>query len=397
MIGRELHRILILGGGYAGLRAALDLADQLRSEPDVRILLIDRGDCHQIVTRLHEVATEAVSEQAACRPYHQLLPQRINFLQAAVTAIRPQDGWVETDRGPQKYQQLVVALGSETAMPDLPGLRQFGRRLRWIHDALALREHVRHCFRQAVAAGGAVERRAWLRFVIAGGGFTGCQLAGEMAHWLPDLADEHHLSLTDLHLVLLEGADRLLPGAAAADGRQAEAVLRAKGVDVRLGTPLQAVGSQMIRFGTEGWHGHTLVWAGGIEGGPLLRKAGFLCGPQNRIRVDRHLRALGFPQVFVVGDAAAVTVDDWMLPATAALALRQGLWVAEAVAAQFRNRPLPVYQPADTGLVVSLGGTDAAGDLLGFPLAGLPGYLAKAGLEGWYDLTARGLAPVVRL
>jgi NADH dehydrogenase len=264
-------------------------------------------------------------------------------------------------------------------------------------DAVALRRHIRHCFREATQASGAVERRAWLRIVVAGGGFTGCQLAGELAHWLPDLADEHRLAARDIHLILLEAAPRLLPGNAGADSRRAEAVLGGKGIDIRLGTPLEAVQADMVRFGSESWNARTLVWAGGIQGSPLLAEAGFPCGRQGRVRVDRHLRAHGFPQVFVVGDAAEVSVQGLTMPATGALALRQGAWVAEAVTASLSHRHLPVYEPVDTGLVVSLGGQDAAGDLLGFPLEGLPGYLAKAGIEAWYELTTRGLAPVIRL
>jgi NADH:ubiquinone reductase (H+-translocating) len=397
MIGRELHRIVVLGGGYSGLRAALDLGGLVRAHPDVRLLLIDRHDCHQLITRLHEVAAEALTDRAACHPFDQLLPKQVGFLQAAVTGIDLQHGRVLTARGVHPYQDLVVAAGSEVALPAIPGLREHGLRLRWIDDAVAIRRHVRHCFRQAAAAPGAVDRRAWLRFVIAGGGYTGCQLAGEFAHWLPDLADEHRLRITDLHLILLERAERLLPGGSAADGRRAEAVLRAKGVDIRLDTPLEAVDAGMVRFGTEGWHARTLVWAGGIRGARLLEDAGFPCGASGRVRVDRHLRAQGFPQVFVVGDSAEVTVGGLSLPSTAALALRQGAWVAEAIAARVRRQPLPAYVPGDTGLVVSLGGSDAAGDLLGLPLDGLPAALAKSAIEGWYELTARGLVPVIRI
>lgn len=396
MIDDGVNRIVILGGGYAGLRAALDLAPVVRTRPSVKLLLIDRSESHQLITRLHEVAAEALPAQAA-HPFEQLLPRNVGFVQAEVTGIDLCRCRVCTTRGEYRYRHLVVALGSETALPPIPGLPQHALRLRWLPDALAIRRHIRGCFRQASQAGGAVQRRAWLRIVVAGGGYTGCQMAGELAHWLPDLADEHHVSIRDIHLMLLEATDRLLPGGPPADSRRAEQVLSRKGIHIQLNTRLEGVEPDAVRFGPETLHCRTLIWCGGIAGPPLLREAGLICDPQGRVKVDPYLRAQGYPEVFVVGDAARVTAGERVLPATAALALRQGVWVAEALAAILRGREPAPYEPVDTGLVVSLGGQDAAGDLLGVPLDGFPAWLAKSGIEVWYGWTSRNLAPVFRL
>jgi NADH dehydrogenase len=397
MIDDSMDRLVVLGGGYAGLRAALDLAPVVRARPSVKLLLIDRSESHQFITRLHEVAAEALPASEAAQPFERLLPRNVGFVQAEVTAIDLRRCRVHTSRGEHGYRHLVVALGSETALPPLPGLRQYGLRLRYLQDAVAIRQHIRECFRQASQAGGAVQRRAWLRIVVAGGGYTGCQMAGELAHWLPDLADEHHVPISDIHLMLLEAADRLLPGGPPADSRRAEEVLSRKGIHIHLNTRLEGVEPDTVRFGPETWHCRTLIWCGGIAGPPLLREAGLLCDPQGRVKVDQYLRAQGYPEVFVVGDAARVTAGERVLPASAALALRQGVWVAEALAAMLRRREPTPYEPVDTGLVVSLGGQDAAGDLLGLPVDGFPAWLAKSGIEVWYRWTSRSLAPVFRL
>jgi len=387
--------VLILGGGYAGLRLALDFSSQVAARGiNAAITLVDRESNHQIITELHRIATESLPRARGAIAFRDIIPSNLNFLCDEVTTIDADRRMVRTGDHTLKYDRLVIALGSEPRLPPIPGLEEDGLRLRSLADAEKLRLHIRDCFAAAAKAVSPLERRACLRILIAGGGFTGCQLAGELAHWVTDLADEYAVSVSDIHLLLIEAAPTLLPGGEASDGRKAHRILCRKGVDVRLGTRLLSLEPGMVTFGEERLNCRTVVWTGGVSGPSVLRGLAFPLDPMGRCRVDGSLRTVSFPEVYAAGDCAGYQLHDRTLPAAAAVAVRQGAFIARALADDVTGRPVARYVPLDTGLLVSLGGNDAVGDLLGVPVDGPAGGLVKEGIEAWYALTARNLTPL---
>lgn len=390
-------KIVILGAGYAGLRVALDLAAaRAQNQIAAELVLVDRNDYHQVVTWLHRAATDAVPLERARVPLRDLFsPQHLTFVQAEVRAIRPDQRYVLTDAGPIEYDRLVIALGSDTVWPEVPGLRRAALPLRWWEDAQALREHIIEQFAAAAGTNSPEERRCRMTVVVAGGGYTGTQLAGELAHWTPALADQFGLPLTDIRLLLIEMQARLMPGWRPKLSRRATDILRRKGVDVRVNTPLKRVDGRLVTVGhpdgsEETICAGTLVWAGGTRAPVLLAEAGLPTDAAGRVRVNRFLQAQGQPQIFVVGDSAFYLDGRDPLPATASHALRQGEYVAGVLIAQSQGKSIEPYQPVSLGLLVSLGGTDGVGDALGVPLSGLPAGLLKEGVERWYLLQVTG-------
>lgn len=229
----------------------------------------------------------------------------------------------------------------------------------------------------------------------AGGGFTGCQLVGELAHWVTDLADEHGVPIADIHLILLEAASCLLPGWERLYSERAEHVLRRKGIDVRLSSKLEKVEPTRVTFSGETLSTHTIVWAGGIRAPSLLASSGLSTGRQGRVLVDDYLRVTQYPAIYVAGDSALFVKDGQALPATAALALRQGAYVATTIADEVNGQPIEPYRPSNPGMLVSLGGNDAVGDVLGVPLQGSAAGLVKASIERWYISTLTGKLLVI--
>lgn len=375
---------MIAGGGFAGLRLAVRLS-LLRQI--AQVVMIERGEEHQLVTRLHLGATAVLPAEQLSIPYR--LPPKIVRLRAEIERIRPAQRLVETDRGAVAYEKLVIALGSRVDLPPIPGLESHAFRLRWKSDAERLRHQIESSFLKASREPGAVERRSWMRVIVAGGGYTGCQLAGELAHWLPNLATRFGLPLEDIDLVLAELEERLLPGAPAADGRRAAHVLQRKGVRLLLGTPLRSVSSDRVEIGDEGFRCRNLIWCGGIRGPEILEESGLPVEQDGRCPVDLFLKPEGFPSIHIAGDSARVGVGGSALPATAAQAIHHGDYLAGALRENLENRRVPGFEPEDTGLLISLGGTDAVGDLLGFPLDGAAAGLAKSGIEAFYSSTAQ--------
>jgi len=382
---RDGRRIVILGAGYGGLRAAHDLAlARGRGELDAEIVLVDRHASHEVVTLLHQVAADTLPARFAYLPLDNLLPvEELRRVRGEVTSFDLEEHLVETPSGAIHYDHLVVALGSVPSIPPVPGLAEHALTLRTWADATRLRDHLREAFERA-GRSSSEERRALLTVVVAGGGFTGCQLAGELSHWLGALAEENGVDAGEVRLILIEAAERLLASWKQKVGEEAERVLRSKGIEIFLGRPLKEVGEGSLRFDGEELTAQTTVWTGGVRAPKILEENGFATGEEGRARVDRHLRAEGHPEVRVVGDSALAMDGEEALPATAALALRQGAYVAQDLVREFSGRSTRPYRPQDLGMLVALGGTDAAGELLGVPFEGLVGGLVKEGIERGY-------------
>lgn len=393
-------KIVILGAGYAGLRVALDLAAATaRNSIEAELVLVDRHDYHQVITWLHQVATDAIPAERARVPLRGLFSsEALTFIQAEVRAIQPDRHSVLTDAGPIEYDRLVVALGSDTVWPKIPGLAEAALPLRWWDEARRIKNQVTEQFATAARASSPKERRCLMTVVVAGGGYTGTQLAGELTHWTPALADQYGLPLTDIHLLLVEAQERLMPHWQPRLSRRAAEILRRKGVDVRVNTPLMRVEGCFVILGRPGGgeeiiRAGTLVWAGGVRPPGLLGEAGLPLERDGRVRVNQFLQAHGYPGIFVLGDSAFYLNDGEPLAATAAHALRQGEYVAELLIAQRRGESHEPYQPIKLGMLVSLGGNDGVGDALGVPLSGLPAGLLKEGVERWYLTTIGALGP----
>jgi NADH dehydrogenase len=381
--------ILILGAGYAGLRAALDLAAATRDGKagDTTVTLLDRNDYHQVITWLHEVAAASVAPEETAIPLERLLKQGgAAIRQATVRGIAPREQRVLLDDGEAlSYDRLVVALGSETVWPPIEGLREHALAMRWWDEAVHIRRAIEESFERAARTDDPAERKRLLTIVVAGGGYTGCQLAGELSHWLPELADHHGLSLLDLTLRQIEAEKSLLSGWDARMAEKAEHILRRKGVQILLDSPLESMDATTMTIkGRAPLPYGVLVWAGGVKAPALLEESGFKVGAQGRAHVDEFLRAVDFPDVYIAGDCALWMEGDQPLPGTASHALRQGEYVARMLLREAQGKALARYEPAKLGLVVSLGGSDGVGTALGMPLSGLAAGILKEGIESWY-------------
>jgi NADH dehydrogenase len=388
-------RIVILGAGYAGLRAALDLGHAKARghlSAATEISLVERADCHRVIFWMHQVAAGSLSADDACIDYADLPLEQVTLRRAEVTAIAPQRGTVATTAGEFAYDHLVLALGSGVDLPDIPGLAEHAHTLRDHDGAQALHHALEHAYARAGTADSAEAQGRRATVAVAGGGFTGCQLAGELAHRLPDLADRFGVPIRHVRLVLLEAADRLLPAMDHCHGRAAERILRRKGVEVRTAAPLERVTEDTVVAGGSGLACGTLAWAGGIRGPAVLEDAGLPLDDRGRVAVDRFLRLPDHPAIHAAGDCA-VRTDDPSAEATATEAIYQGRYLAAAIREQAHDRLPAPYRPTRLGLLVALGDGDAVGQVGPAPVAGRAAGLIKNGAERTYPDTLRGTGP----
>lgn len=344
--------IVVLGAGYGGLRAALTLARLHAARSALPITLIDQGATHQLITEIHRVATGHLPAHASGLPLAALLRGTgITFRQATVTGLDVERRLVRLQDGAIPYTYLVVALGSQVEDHGVPGARQWALGLKSVADAQLLWQRLQ----TTIGPDGPDQGEAARTVVVVGAGWTGTELAGELTSLAARL-------VAPPRIVVLEAGPAVLPSYSSRLAAAACDFLRDSGVDLRLNARVAAVhqGGVALQDGRE-IAAATVIWTGGVRGVLALAGTALPLDASGRVRVDPYLRAIGYPTVFVVGDAAHASSDSGPTPGPSAqLALSQGEIAAANVAAALSGRaPLP-YRPHLLGEALSLGQHDGA-------------------------------------
>lgn len=359
------RHIVVLGAGYAGLAAARILGRALRHSSAYDVILVDRNDYHELKPKLPEAVGEWTDCQVQVPIRDTLVKLPVSFAQAQITGLDPQARWVLTDSGILRYWRLIWALG---AQPDLlpggqtiPGLAEIAIAPYSREQACRLRRQLGTLVRHAAALLGRAERRPFLTVVVAGGGFVGMEIAGELMDRLKSLTRRYGLAPQEPRVLLVESRSNLL----GFDSRLSAAalkILRAKGVEVRLGVRLTEVRRDHVRL-SDGSRvdSYIPVWTGGIRGNSLVAGSTLAMDEQDRIWVDAQLRAANQPEIYAVGDGArSRTLDHHPeLGSSGQAAVDQGQAVARAILAEIEGRKPRPYRPRSRGTVVLLGHREA--------------------------------------
>jgi NADH dehydrogenase len=388
-----MPQIVIVGGGFAGYHAARELSRIARGSAEV--VLINPTDYLLYLPLLPEVAVGLLDPRRVSVSLLQTLP-RVRLVLGEVDGIdldHRQVRWTDPDggRGQIGYDQLVLAVGSVNKLLPIPGVVEHAHGFRGIPEALYLRDHMTRQMELADATKDADERAARTTFVVVGAGYTGTEVAAHGVLYTDILRRRHpRLRAHRQRWLLLDVASRMLPELDERLSRTADRVLRERGVDVRMGTSVTEATHEGVRL-SDGTFVATrsLIWCVGVRPDPLVAALG-LATAKGRLVVDEYLTVPGHPEVSACGDAAAVpdlTQQGQVTAMTAQHAVRQGKRVAHNIAASYglgRRRP---YKHRSLGFVVDLGGTKAAANPAGIPLAGLP---AKAVTRGYHLLALPG-------
>ncbi len=384
--------ILIIGAGYAGLRTAIEL-DRRRAlyGKQFTVTLLDQHPYHQLVQELHLAATTAPDPTNVIVPLQTIFQRRaVQLYQGRVQRIEPLERQVRLVGGQSlSYDRLLIALGAETNYGNVPGAQQHTLPLRSYEHALRLRDHIATCVEAAARATDLRLRRTLLTFVIVGGGYTGCQVAGELVPYVSTLAHAAGIARNELRIALLERNGLLLKQAEPWANAYARRVFADLGVRVYLHTAVARVAEQALSTtANQVFRAGTIIWAGGIRAPALLAESGLPTDALGRVRVDRYLRVEDQALIFAAGDCASIPATiDGPIPATASYALRQGEHLAGTLLADMQGQAPRPYTPLRLGEVVSLGPGAAVGKPLGIPLTGIPAALLKQGIETWYRST----------
>lgn len=376
-------RTVILGAGYAGLRAALEL-DRLLGvrHPGKEITLINKHNYHQFITRLHESAARGDTGYEDVRiPLAEILGGRdIRLVKDTVTRLDRNRRQVETEGGAHGYDYLVVSLGSLPEFFDIPGLKEHALTLRSLNTARMVRTHIEGMFARFKNVGDPGERNGLLTFVIGGAGLTGVEVAGELADWVPELCRRYDVDPLEVRIINVEASEDILPGFAPDLVEYARNLLGEKGVRFVTGTRIARVKDTEVRLGSgEVIPTQTVIWAGGIRGNPLMAEAGLTVQGRGRAVVNEYLQSVDDPRIYVTGDSA-FTVDPESgrpLAPNAQLAIAQGKVAAYNIYADMKGLPKKRFRPQSVGVLASLGPGKGIGMIKTVRAKGLTAALAK--------------------
>jgi NADH:ubiquinone reductase (H+-translocating) len=378
--------VLVVGGGFAGFHCMRRLEKHL--PPDAaELLLTSAADYLLYSPLLPNVAAGVVEARHIAVGLHATL-QRARIMLGHVVAVdvpgrmatllRPDGSTQEL-----AWDRLVLAPGGVSRTLNIPGVAEHGLGLKTLAEAAYLRDHVLRELDYADAADDAAEKRACCTFVVVGAGYSGTETAAQLQLVTARAAVEYpRLRPEDMRWVLVDLAPRVLPELGTRLGDAAMAVLRRRGVEVRLGTGVEEATGDGVRLSDgETIPTHTLVWCAGVTPSPLIESLG-LPTERGRLKVGADLRVPEAPEVFAFGDAAAVpdlTRPGRLTGQTAQHAQRQGKLAARNVAASLGFGKAVDYRHRDLGFAVDLGGFDAVASPFGVSLAGLPGLVATRG------------------
>jgi len=264
----EIVRVLVLGGGYGGVEAAKVLERELAKRRDVQITLVDRNSSHTLMTELHEVAGGRVEPESVQISFRKLFGAR--NVSAVMDSIRTVDfGQREaiSDTARYPYDYLVIGAGGEPEYYGLPGIKEHSFALWSMEDALRLRRHLEDMYRRASAEPEAVKRLEMLTFVVAGAGFTGVELAGELMDQRRVLCRHYHIDEREVRIVVVEALDAVIPNLPPGLQLKARRYLERRGVEFMLRTPIiDAHADRVLLAGGASISTRTFVWTCGIQG-----------------------------------------------------------------------------------------------------------------------------------
>ncbi|MEZ5668944.1 MAG: NAD(P)/FAD-dependent oxidoreductase [Alphaproteobacteria bacterium] len=373
-------RIVVVGAGFGGLAAVQGLR-----RAAAEITLIDRRNYHLFQPLLYQVATAALSPADIAWPIRAILrdQRNVSVELGRVTAVdRTARAVVVDGRRRVPYDILVLATGARHAYFGHPEWEAAAPGLKKIDDATLIRQRVLTAFERAETATDPAERARLLTFVVVGGGPTGVEMAGAIAELARKAlaADFRSIDPGASRVLLVEAGQRLLATFPEALSQRAEDALRALGVDLCFGAPVEACDADGVVVAGTRIVARTVVWAAGVMASPAARWLGADCDRAGRVRVAPDLTVPGAPEIFVIGDTAAVAgADGRPVPGIAPAAKQMGRYVARTVAARLGGAAAAgPFRYRHAGSMATIGRKAAVADFGRVRLSGFPAWMLWA-------------------
>jgi NADH:ubiquinone reductase (H+-translocating) len=327
-----VRRVAIVGCGFGGLFAAR----ALRRAP-VEVLIIDRNNYHLFQPLLYQVASAALAPADIAQPIRTILRGQKNasVMLGEVASVDLRQSVLRVGDADVPYDYLILAPGAVDNYFGHSDWHELAPGMKEVEEATLIRSRLLRSFETAEIESDPGERAAHLAFIIVGGGPTGVELAGAIKELAVDVIprDFRVADTRRARVILIEAGPRLLPAMHADSSRRALEQLHSLGVEVRLGTPVTSVFADGVEVDGERLYSYNVIWAAGVRASPLVQTLGVESGPGGRVKVMPDCSVPGYPQVFVIGDAAALVDSRTQLavPGVSQGAIQMGRFVAEVI------------------------------------------------------------------
>jgi NADH dehydrogenase len=380
-------RIVVLGGGFAGLEAIRVLERRLGRRADVEILLVSDRNHLLFTPLLPQVASSLVEPRHIVQPIRDLRAHRnFRFRRDRVVRIDLSARQVVMVEGVVGYDRLVIALGGETPTFDIPGVREHALNYKWLEDAVLVRDHVIDLAEHADHEADPAVRRRMLTVGVVGGGYTGVELIAELQDFFHSYVVPRYRGIgpDDYRLLLVEAGEQILQGVHPTLAERARRRLWREGIEIRTGTRVARVLPGAVETSTgERIPVATTIWAAGVKGNPVLADLPVRLDRLGRVVVDRHMQLPGYPDVFGAGDAISVDNDRAASIPIIPAALAHADLAAANIVAGLEGRPLAAIDFAPRGMLVSLGEKDAVVEVMGLRFSGYAAWLFWNAVHLW--------------
>ncbi len=354
----DKKRVVIVGGGFGGLR----LANKLRHS-DFQVVLVDRNNYHQFPPLIYQIASAGIEPSSISFPFRKIFQRRKNFFyrMAEVRSIFPKHKIIQTSIGKVHYDYLVLAAGSTTNFFGNKHVEEEAMPMKNVSEAMGLRNALLDNFERALTCAGEQERRELLNVVIVGGGASGVEIAGALSEMKNFVLPKDYPDLPSklMHIYLIEAGDRLLASMSRESSAKVERYLRSMGVDVQLGKMVTDYRDHrvMMKDGSS-IPTRTFIWVSGVAAQPVGNLPETLLGRGRRIKVDAYNRVEGLDGVFCIGDQCIMTADDAYPgghPQLAQVAIQQGTLLARNLVRLEAGEELVPFRYKNLGTMATVG------------------------------------------
>ena len=359
-------RVVIIGGGFAGLAAAKGLEDQ-----ELQVVLIDKHNYHTFQPLLYQVATGGLEPDSIAFPLRKRFNDVENFYfrLAEVTNVDAKLNVIETSIGSLEYDELIIATGSTTNFFGNTNIEKYAMEMKSVPQALNIRSLVLENFEEALLETDLEKRRALMNFVIVGGGPTGVELAGALAEMKKGILPKDYpdLDIRQMKINLIQGTNELLSGMSNKASQKSEDFLIKLGVDVWKNLRvIDYDGETVTTNGSDHFKAETVIWAAGVKGDAIDGlEQDCLIERANRFKVDEYSKVVGYENVYAIGDVACMQTKDYERghPMMAQPAIQQGELLGKNILAKLKGKKLKPFKYNDKGSMATIGRNKAVVDL----------------------------------
>jgi NADH dehydrogenase len=404
--------IVILGGGYGGIAAAKRLNKAFKRRGDITITLIDKHPYHTLMTELHEVAGYRVEPDSVRVPFAKIFgASRVKVILDSVSSIDFEKKELKSESRVYQYDYLVLGSGAEPAFYNTPGVEENSFTLWSYDDAMRLRFHLDDIFEKALGEQNRVKRQRMLSFVVAGAGFTGIEMAGELMEWRDEMCAKWLVSPSEVKISVVDMLPSILPVLEEDLREKVAHYMTSRGV--QLITGMGIVGSEKglvkLKDGSA-LETDTFIWTAGVTGSSFAESLDLAKGPfgrnipapadanerpkrnvKGRLLVTAEMNSVDHPEVYPVGDNLWFIENEKPLPQVVETAIQTGETAAANIIASIEGLPKKAFKSNYHGFMVSVGGKYAVSNAMGIKLSGFFAAAMKHIVNLHYLISIAGL------